>query len=243
MQALAQQAAWAALAQVQCHMSVFEPDSDLARSHRAAVGEPTRLHPLTAEVLRLAQALHAQTDGLFDVACGSGCWLLDQHGTHCDLVRLGAHTRIDLGGIAKGFAVDQAVMAAVAAGAPAVWVNAGGDLRVHGASLPVVLRDERHGGVLPWLTIQDGAMATSDFSPEARARLAWPASQAAAPSAGRLHLSVAAPECVVADALTKVVAILGRSDHPMAQRLLRHYGAQAWVHADPESKPPPLAAP
>jgi thiamine biosynthesis lipoprotein len=241
----AQQAAWVALEQVQAGMSLFESASDIARSHLALVGEPTRLHPWTAEVLRLAQALHAQTEGLFDVACGSGRWLLDEHGGHCELVRLDARTRIDLGGIAKGFAVDQAVLAALAAGAQAVWVNAGGDLRVQGASLPVVLRDERHGGVRPWLVIEDGAMATSDFSPEARARLAWPASLPEPPSPGGLHLSVAAPECVVADALTKVVAILGRIDHPMAQHLLRHYGAQAWVHADasPEREPPSPLAP
>jgi thiamine biosynthesis lipoprotein len=42
------------------------------------------------------------------------------------------------------------------------------------------------------------------------------------------HASVAAPLCLWADALTKVVAASGDARHPV----LAHYGAQAWLHCD-----------
>jgi thiamine biosynthesis lipoprotein len=222
-------AAFQAMEQVQRLMSVHEAGSDLSRSHLAAVGEPTPIHAWTASVLQLARQLHAQTAGLFDVALGSGRWMLSTQGEADCLVRLDAHTRFDLGGIAKGFAVDQAVAAAQKAGASKVWVNAGGDLVARGMAVPVCLRNEGGGGVRPWAVVEDGAMATSDFAPGARSVL----------SGGRyaVHVSVAAPYCLWADALTKVVGLAGRVDHPLVRDLLTHYQAQAWIHDLPSSPP------
>ncbi len=220
-------AAFAAMAQVQQAMSVFEPGSDLSRSHAADVGEPVRLHPWTAQVLQLAQTLSEQTDGLFDVALGTGPWCLQPDGEDACLVRLSEATRFDLGGLAKGWAVDCAVDAALAHGAEAVWVNAGGDLRVQGLTLPIVLRDEHSGGVRPWAELADGAMATSDFRAEARSTLSGTA------HAG--HLSVIAPQCAWADALTKVLAQQAHADQGLAHDLLQHYQAQVWFHASPVS--------
>lgn len=208
-------------------MSVQEDGSDLSRAHAAAVGVPVPIHPWTAEVLRLSQDLQVRSDGLFDVARGTGRWAVGR-GTNGageavpTLMRLDAGTHLDLGGIAKGWAVDQAVRAAQLAGAAAVWVNAGGDLRAEGVTVPVRLRDEREGGAHSWLQLCDGAIATSDFTPGARSELAGTLRAA--------HVSVAAPECVWADALTKVLAQLGTASHPLAQALLEAHGAQAWVH-------------
>ena len=216
-------AAFAAMQQVQAGLSVFEPDSDLSRSHAAAPGQPVLVHAWTAQVLRFACALQAQSEGLFDVAQGSGAWQLDTQGERSYLIRLQASTRLDLGGLAKGWAVDQAVEAALRHGAGAVWVNAGGDLRVQGLSLPVVLRDEIAGGVRPWAEVQDGALATSDFRAGARSRLSG--------QGHALHLSVLAPRCAWADALTKVLAQCARLDEGVARDVLQHYQAQAWVHS------------
>lgn len=216
------QAAFEVMQQVQQRMSVFEAGSDLSRSHAADAGEPVGLHAWTAEVLQFAKTLQAQSEGLFDVALGSGSWQLDWQEEQAFLIRHQASTRFDLGGLAKGWAVDKAVEAALGQGASAVWVNAGGDLRVHGLTLPLVLRDERSGGVRPWAELQDGAMATSDFRTDARSQLCG---QGAA-----LHLSVLAPRCVWADALTKVVAQCRTLDQGLAHDLLQHYQAQVWVH-------------
>lgn len=221
------EAAFEAIALAHRLMSVQEDGSDLSRAHAAQVGEPVSIHPWTAEVLRLSQDLQVRSDGLFDVARGTGRWAVgrgtDDVGEAVPtLVRLDDATHLDLGGIAKGWAVDQAVRAAQLAGAVAVWVNAGGDLRAEGVTVPVRLRDEREGGAHSWLQLRDGAIATSDFTPGARSELAGTLRAA--------HVSVAAPECVWADALTKVLAQLGTAAHPMAEALLQAHGAQAWVH-------------
>ena len=216
------QAAFEVMQQVQQRMSVFEPDSDLSRSMAAEPGQAVAVHPWTAEVLQFAQTLHVQSAGLFDVALGSGTWQLDVQEDGVFLVRLCTATRIDLGGLAKGWAVDRAVEAALAHGASAVWVNAGGDLRVHGLTLPIVLRDELSGGVRPWAELQDGALATSDFRSGARSRLSG--------QGETLYLSVLASRCTWADALTKVLAQCPTLDQGLAHDLLRHYQAQAWIH-------------
>ena len=103
------------------------------------------------------------------------------------------------------------------------WVNAGGDLRAFGgAELPVQLRDEASGGVRPFATLRDGAFATSHFGRHTRSQIA--AGARASPT--RAHVSVAAPLCLWADALTKVVAISGDTSHP----LLARFEASAWLH-------------
>lgn len=220
-------AAFQVMADVQRCMSRYEPDSDLSRCHAAPVGEAVAVHPWTAEVLYVAAELHERSEGLFDVALGTGRWMLDRERDTTMLIRLDEGTRLDLGGIGKGWAVDQALQMVLAQGVPAVWVNAGGDLRTQGVAVPVCLRDERAGGVHTWAQVEDGAMATSDFSAGARSVLAG------IRRAG--HVSVAAPHCAWADALTKVLAVLGRVEHPLMLDLLRHYRAQAWIHDSPLS--------
>ena len=173
-----------------------------------------------AEVLHAARWLHDATDGVFDVSLGSGA-----RGWRCDgerLERLAPVATLDLGGIAKGYAVDVAVEALRRHGCESGWVNAGGDLRVFGdARVPVMLRDEAHGGVRPFATVADAALASSHFGPQSRSR-AWGLDR----GARACCVSVAAPRCVWADALTKVVAVSGDARH----RALGACGAHAWLH-------------
>jgi len=98
-------------------------------------------------------------------------------------------------------------------------VNAGGDLRTRGVAVRVHLRDERTGGARPWIELREGAVATSDFGARARARLAGEVPRAS-------HVSVISPRCCLSDALTKVVALSGREDHPL---VLAH-SARAFIH-------------
>jgi thiamine biosynthesis lipoprotein len=48
----------------------------------------------------------------------------------------------------------------------------------------------------------------------------------ARPEPGSAYVSVAAPLCIWADALTKAVAIHQDNAHPLLER----YGARAWLH-------------
>ena len=216
-------AAYAAVDDVQRCLSRFDPQSDISLFNALCGGEHLRVRGPTVTVLRAARALGDASAGLFDITLGSGPvdWFCEGAVLH----KSRAATRIDLGGIGKGHAVDAAVEALLAHGCADGWVNAGGDLRAFGeAEVPVSLRDERCGGVRPFATVADGAFATSHYEPTSRALAHAPGHDGPV----RLHASVAAPECLWADALTKVVVCSGDVRHP----LLTPHGAQAWIHSN-----------
>lgn len=214
----AHDAAFAAIAEVQSQLSRFEAASDIAWFNTARAGECRVIGPHTRAVLAAARRLGDETHDLFDITLGTAPrqWRVEGDA----LVKLVDGITFDLGGIGKGYAVDRAIDALAAAGCRAGWVNAGGDLRAFGdIDVPVSLRDEHGGGVRPLAQLRDGAIATSRFGKGARSTL----SAHGAPDA---HVSVAAPLCLWADALTKLVAISGDTAHPA----LALHGAQAWLH-------------
>ena len=220
------EAAFARIGRIETALTRFDPQSAIGRFNDAAAGTTIEVGDDARIVLQAAAALCVASDGLFDVSLGTGAdgWVCQG----AQLRKRRAGVRLDLGGIAKGHAVDAAVEALRRAGIAAGWVNAGGDLRVFGAlALPIDLRDEACGGVRRFAVLQEGAFATSwiDRSPSTPA---W-RSNASAPAAadvGARHASVAADRCLWADALTKIVALAGNARHP----LLRAHGAQAWLH-------------
>lgn len=221
--------AFQAVVRVQACLSRFDPASDVSRFHALAAGQSMGVRPPTRVVLALSQALHQGSDGLFDISLGTAPQGWQLQGDR--LIKRDARCMLDLGGIGKGLAVDAGLQALRMAGVPAGWVNAGGDLRVFGPlQLPVVLRDERGGGVRPFAQLADGACATSAFDGPHRARLARAGgadgADGAAAAPGEAWVSVVAPRCLWADALTKLVAASGDAAHP----LLARYGAQAWQH-------------
>jgi FAD:protein FMN transferase len=219
--AVAFDAAFAAVTEVQACLSRFDPGSDIARFNALAENGWLDVQGDTVAVLRVAQDLFDETAGLFDVSLGSAPHGWSLHGRR--LYKGHRNARIDLGGIGKGHAVDRAVAALRHAGIDSGWVNAGGDLCTFGdAHLPLKLRNEEHGGVADFGISHDGAFATSRFDAPGHARLARRAGTACAAR----HVSVAAPSCVWADALTKVVAASGDAMHPAVARA----GAGAWLH-------------
>lgn len=209
---------FAAIARVHQAMSPMLPDSDIGRFHTSEPGASLHCDPWTITVLQIAKTFARRTQNAFDVSLGSGHlgWSV------CDayLQKNQANVRLDLGGIAKGFAVDRAVTALQSAGAGDGWVNAGGDMAVFGAAeLPVHVRlPSAPGQPLPLVLLQDGAIATSVLTQ-------YPGLPAP------LHpvVTVAAPQCVWADALTKIVGIQGIASRP----LLAEYHACAWLGLEP----------
>ena len=217
------EAAFAAIARVHALMSAHEPRSDVSRMNERAQLEAVRVDAETHHVLEAALALHAQSGGAFDVAAGSA-------GTSGDIrllaqcrVRFARPMRVDLGGIAKGYAVDRAVAELAARGITQAIVNAGGDLRVLGAEpQPVHLRDPGRPSLLhPALALASGAVATSaGYFTRA---VVDPSTGAACEDRG--SASVVAPTAMLADALAKVVLLRGAR----ARALLRRYDAHALV--------------
>jgi thiamine biosynthesis lipoprotein len=236
-------AAFDAVELVQKLMSFHDPESNLTSLNRRAAIEPVEVHLWTARVIRHALALFHATDGLFDCAVGSELlrWeLLPDHGfAHARTGRLSAvrfvddnrivfdtAIAIDLGGIAKGFAVDRAVAVLRRHGVCSAVVSAGGDLRVFGTEAhPIYIRDPLDSAVVRQAgLLQNGAIATSSAAATIKfvggsevSALVSP--QTRQPLLDRNAYSVIARTCVVADALTKVLAQVGNTDAPCFRRL------------------------
>lgn len=245
-------AAFAAVARVQRLMSFHDPESDVARLNREAAEQPVQVAPWTYQVLQAARDFHETTQGAFDVSVAprlqrwgylppaddsdapaaadadqAAMELLDRR-----RVRFLRPLRIDLGGIAKGFAVDRAIDALRAAHASSGIVNAGGDLRVFGPGASEIhVRDPHQPGrAVPLLAIENAALATSaTYFARRRWRGRW-VSPVVDPRRGRAvvrtaSVSVRAATCMEADALTKATLLLGRR----SARLLRDRAATAFV--------------
>lgn len=106
-------------------------------------------------------------------------------------------------------------------------MNAGGDLRRFGQlAQPIHMR--RREGLVKVAELRCGAIATSAPHVEHPDRLAQPLGTIFDPHAkqawnGSGSVMVAAPSCMIADALTKVAALAGPSSAP----LLARFGATA----------------
>jgi thiamine biosynthesis lipoprotein len=238
-------AAFAAVAEIHRLMSFHEPDSDLSRLHRTRRGVRVQLAAPTAEVLREALRLSALSEGLFDVSAAGQlvAWGLlprpasaelpaaDANWRHIHLdeedgVRLERPLWIDLGGIAKGYAVDRATEALRAHGIAHSCVNAGGDLRTLGEGPHRVAIDTGTDETLrPELELGETALATSHSRHWRGAENGPHIDARTGAAAGRGDcVSVVAARCIHADALTKIVLALG-SD---STELLQHYDATAY---------------
>lgn len=241
-------AAFAVVEGVQGRMSAHDPRSEVSRLNREAAAGPVTVSADTFAVLRRAHELAVESRGAFDytVAPTLARWgflpeplAIDDPGgfRHVRLLR-GNRVRflrplaIDLGGIAKGFAVDAAVDVLRGRGVDAGTVNAGGDLRVFGARPAVVhLRHpSRPQACARSLRLSNAALATSSpcFTETARhgrrvSHLVDPRNGSAV--TGGISVSVRAADCWRADALTKVVL----NSPALAASLLARHGAEAFV--------------
>src|SRR6185369_12575769 len=103
---------------------------------------------------------------------------------------------IDLGGIAKGYAVDRAIEVLHGAGAERVCVNAGGDLRVAGPRAERVHVRDALGRVTAVVDAADGAIASSTSALRGAAAQHWHGCEHR-PVNGAVTVTVAAPHCMI----------------------------------------------
>jgi thiamine biosynthesis lipoprotein len=240
------EAAFAAVARVHQLMSFHDPDSDVSRLNRDAFNRSVRVHSWTWRVLKCAQEFSRNSDGIFDITTGrqlvkwnylptfhspvgTGSWR-DIIFERSRQVRFRCPLTIDLGGIAKGFAVDRAVDALKSRGVAAGIVNAGGDLRTFGSRSQVVhIRNpEEPTRIAGAVTLCERAMATSGiyFSRKKhRGHCVSPLLDGRRRRAARelISVSVGATDCMTADALTKIVFVT----RERAASLLAAYRADA----------------
>ena len=201
-------AAWDAIVTVERVMHPERAGSSLAELNDAAPGTRVELHPWTWEVLQLSRELHAASDGAFDPCLPGSAGRLDAlELLEPHAARPRERLRIDLGGIAKGYAVDRALEALRIAGCVGGLVNAGGDLAVFGEhSYPIHLDGTPEEFVFE---LANAALATSD-----------PAEPRRPPEHRGLYhgvdgrsitgrATVTAPRAVWADALAKCALLCG----------------------------------
>jgi thiamine biosynthesis lipoprotein len=137
---------------------------------------------------------------------------------------------IDLGGIAKGYAVDRALAILRERGCASASVNAGGDLARFGTSPESVVLDPRCANAAASIELGNDAVATSGGSrssprTQARSRGVHVHGRLRRAIGARRSVSVVAGSCCIADALTKVVL----ADTRIGERLLRRHRAHAFV--------------
>jgi thiamine biosynthesis lipoprotein len=238
--------AFLAIEKVQSLMSFHNPKSELSQINAKSYLEPIGIHRWTSEVLSTAKEIYHHSQGVFN--CGVGhhlveAGILPRHsklnnypfGGIEDLEFLESTSVcsklplcLDLGGIAKGYAVDKAVEVLISKNIQTGLVNAGGDMRVFGDhAQDIQIRDPSNPHELIQIgSIKASAIATSSLyfatrDIHSKSFIVNPFNHE--------HIefsesySVVASECVYADALTKVVSISGNTQHPC----LSHFSAQA----------------
>lgn len=237
---------FAAIQEVDRLMSNYREDSELARINaRAAAGAVRASDPLFA-VLQAAQEVSARSQGAFDVTVGPlvKLWGFHDRKPHVptpeELARVkplisyrnllldaAAHTvrfarpgtEIDLGGIAKGFAVELAGGVMRRRGLSA-FIDAGGNQYMVGrpagkASWTLGIKDpETPEHLLGTLEIDEGSVSTSAQGTNfliANGRkyghILDP--RTLEPAADRLSVTVVAKDATLGDALSKVGFLLG----------------------------------
>ena len=170
--------------------SCFQGDSLISRINQAAGRQPVAVDEDTFEVLRQAKRYGRFTEGAFDVTVGpladlwrrameerqlpgdKAVWqalalvnfanvTLDEEAHTVLLEKAGQ--RIDLGGIAKGYAVDELRKRLRRHGVHRALLDLGGTVAALGCGLPVGIRDpfRLHGAPMGTLMLEDRIAVTS----------------------------------------------------------------------------------
>jgi thiamine biosynthesis lipoprotein len=244
----ASRAAFDRIAALDDRLTDYEPDSELMRLCGRAGDGPVPVSDELFFVLSRAQEVSRLSGGAFDVTVGPvvrlwrharrtgqmpdpdklararalvGYWNIDLD-ARGRTVRLAiAGMLLDLGGIAKGYAADEALAVLRRHGITRALVAAGGDIAVSGAppgvlgwKIAIAPLTEAEGASGPWLWLVDGAVSTSgdaeqyvEIGGKRYSHIIDP--RTGLGLVGRMSATVVARNGTTADSLTKVVAVLG----------------------------------
>lgn len=237
-------AAFAAFDRVNADMSTYRDDSRLSVLNRSEPRAWVDTGGDLATVLTAAQRFHEMTDGAFDptvfplmrlwgfrggpsripaddeidsVLKAVGMELVEVDTTQGRAKRSRAGTTIDLGGIAKGYALDLAKRDAIEAGATSGLLDLGGNLLVFGADAagPVAIQDPADPeSVVGRVELADASVASSGgyerfvtidgkrYGHLIDPRTGWPADLVAS-------VTVVARDGMTADAIATACVVMG----------------------------------
>jgi thiamine biosynthesis lipoprotein len=257
------EAGFDAIACVNRLMSFHNPLSDVSRMNHDAFPKGVIVHPWTWQVMKVAKQFAEESQGAFDITVARlltkwnylpRCYYqFSPAATSRDIflrhnceVFFGRGLIVDLGGIAKGFAVDRAIDALKDTGVVSGIVNAGGDLRAFGPTshLIHVRHPAEPTSFAGTVRLRERAMATSGAYFAARKHRGHHVSPLLDGRTGRsacelISVTVAATECMAADALTKIVFAMRKEAAGLLARydadalLLERDGAPSWMFHPP----------
>lgn len=244
---------------IEAKFTRYRPTGIVARIN-AAGGAPVEVDEETAGLIGYAAQVHALSEGRFDITSGvlRRVWTFDGSNRvpgraavarvlplvgwdkvrwEAPVITLPAGMEIDLGGIAKEYAVDRVAQAIAREAALPTMVNFGGDLATSAPKsdgpwrIAIESLDPAKvtGGVLH---IGAGAIATSGdarrfllkggrrYSHILDPRTGWPVENPPR------SVTVAARTCLQAGTLSTLAMLKGRD----AETFLKSEGVQSWVH-------------
>jgi len=250
-------AAFDEFTRVDALMSVHRADSELSQLNARAAQTTVTVSPALFRVLNTAQQIAGETGGAFDITVRpltqlwGFIWKEYRLPTTNELARTlplvgHSHLRLDpasravrfsragmsldLGGIAKGFAVDCAIGRLRASGVTNAMVKAGGDLRVTG--LPpgadhweIQIEDPAKNGQRSFIRLRSGALSTSGnyenyFEVDGRRYSHIVNPRTGLPVEGVASCTVLAPTCTESDAWATALFVLG------PEKSVRKFGAR-----------------
>ena len=235
-------AAEQALRRVEARMSTWIESSELSKLNRAGADVLVELSDESLRVLREAKRLAEATDGAFDITAGPmferwklaaadgrpptekqlsdaravSSWAAIKLTERGAIKRIRT-ARVDLSGIAKGYAIDQAVQAMRDAGVARGAVDVGGDARAFGGEgepISVGLRNPFGEGAWGAVRITHAAVCTSgnyaryvEIGDRRYSHIVDP--RTGVPADLTPSVTVIAPDAMTADAWATALSVLG----------------------------------
>jgi thiamine biosynthesis lipoprotein len=241
------EAVFAEFRRIDALMSTYKPESELSQVNADAARAPVRISRELYDLVATSIEYSKLTGGAFDVTYASVGYLYDYRArVHPDEQAIAAAlpgidyrhiellpesnsvrfrrpgVRIDLGGIAKGHAVDRGIEVLRQLGVERAMVNAGGDTRIIGDRLgrPWVVgirHPDDENRIVLRVPLTDSALSTSGdyerFFEEDGIRYHHILDPRTGKSASKLRsVTIIAPTATRTDALTKSVFVLGAAE-------------------------------
>ena len=232
------------MVRIEALMSTYMEASEVSRVNREAAGTPVKITEELFDLLRKAERVSQLSDGAFDITYASVGRYYDYrkklapdeaqinlaidaidyrhvvlNDTDKTVFFTQPHVYIDLGGIAKGYAVDHAITLLKEGGVTSGLVSAGGDTRIIGSKLgrPWIVgvkdprAEDRNAVMLP---LENTAISTSGdyerFFIQDGVRYHHIISPKTGKSAGEVQsVTIIGPDATTTDALSTTIFVMG----------------------------------
>lgn len=236
--------AFAEMIRIEGLLSKYKEDSEVSRLNKA--GELS-VSPETRYIIEKAKEFWLTSGGAFDISVGPllDLWgftsknyhMPEKEGLEKILSKVGSDKivfqdannvvkfkipgmKIDLGAIAKGYAVDCAVRKLKERGINSCLINAGGDIYCLGGRFNkpwnIAIQNPRRDGIVGYFQLKDAAVATSGdyeqyfINKQNRYGHIFDPKTGYPSKSGVISVTVVAPDCLTADALATAVFVLGK---------------------------------